>query len=354
MRSAFLVCAGGLVLAPALAAQDTPALAPGDPAPAFAIAHWVQGEPVAAFEAGKIYVLDFWATWRAPCKDSVPRLSELQAEYAGKLTIIGVTDEKPEAVARFLGATELQGKAVYTLACDPDRSIHGAYLTPAGQTTLPVSFAIGADGKLQWIGHPLNLHKVLPDLVAGTWDAAAARTGFELERQLTLLNRKLAGARPEERQALFEQAASLMEQLAQTNPKVYGQYLVEKFKLTAVALGRLKEAYAQAEPMLKTLWDDADALNEFAWFIVDPEGALPDSDRDLDLAMKAAARACELSRNEDGNILDTLARVHYLKGDLKKAVELQEKAVEHAVGANVEAIRKALEAYRKELAAAQA
>ena len=46
-------------LAPGAAAQD---LKLGDPAPPLAITEWVKGEPV-ALEKGKIYLVEFWATW---------------------------------------------------------------------------------------------------------------------------------------------------------------------------------------------------------------------------------------------------------------------------------------------------
>jgi hypothetical protein len=47
--------------------------------------------------------------------------------------------------------------------------------------------------------------------------------------------------------------------------------------------------------------------------------------------------------------VDTLARVHFLKGDVQKAFELQTKAVELASGATKESLRGALEQYRKDL-----
>ena len=45
-----------------------------------------------------------------------------------------------------------------------------------------------------------------------------------------------------------------------------------------------------------------------------------------------ALRANELSKGKDAAILDTVARVYFLQGDKKKAVEFQQKAVELADG----------------------
>jgi hypothetical protein len=58
-RIGTLMAAGFLATASA-AAQD---LKPGDPAPPLAITEWVQGGPIEGFEKGKVYLIEFWATW---------------------------------------------------------------------------------------------------------------------------------------------------------------------------------------------------------------------------------------------------------------------------------------------------
>jgi tetratricopeptide (TPR) repeat protein len=86
---------------------------------------------------------------------------------------------------------------------------------------------------------------------------------------------------------------------------------------------------AKASPVAKKLGEllkeDADSLNDLAWTILDTEGL---KNRDLDLALDLAKKANELTQGQSGEILDTLARAYFEKGDLDKAVELQTKAVE--------------------------
>src|ERR1700722_8182729 len=75
----------------------------GDAAPALTPGKWLKGEPVAAFEKDKIYIVEFWATWCGPCKASIPHLTELQKKYP-KVTVIGqdCLEQSPDDVAEFV------------------------------------------------------------------------------------------------------------------------------------------------------------------------------------------------------------------------------------------------------------
>src|SRR5207248_2345586 len=70
---------------------DKPAtLKVGDAAPALSKGKWLKGEPVKAFEPGKVYVIECWATWCGPCVAAIPHVTELQHKYAKDgLVVIG-------------------------------------------------------------------------------------------------------------------------------------------------------------------------------------------------------------------------------------------------------------------------
>ncbi len=67
---------------------------------------------------GKVVVIDFWASWCAPCRQSFPWLNEMQAKYRDRgLVIIGVNVDRERAEAdRFLQQTPADFQIVY----DPD------------------------------------------------------------------------------------------------------------------------------------------------------------------------------------------------------------------------------------------
>jgi thiol-disulfide isomerase/thioredoxin len=58
-----------------------PTLKLGDPAPALRATKWLQGEEIRELERGKIYVVEFWATWCGWCIVYMSHSAELQAQY---------------------------------------------------------------------------------------------------------------------------------------------------------------------------------------------------------------------------------------------------------------------------------
>jgi len=90
--------------------------------------------------------------------------------------------------------------------------------------------------------------------------------------------------------------------------------------------------------------DNAMMLNQLAWEIAIAEGS---DQRDLDLAEKIAQRAHDATKENNAEIVDTLARVVFLKGQKEKAVELQQKAVKLAQGRRQTQFQKALDSYKE-------
>ena len=76
-----------------------------DPAPVAAIsARGLDGRPIASADwRGKVTLVNFWATWCAPCRAEIPALIALQEKYRDRLQIIGVSQDEgsPEQVRQF-------------------------------------------------------------------------------------------------------------------------------------------------------------------------------------------------------------------------------------------------------------
>ncbi len=169
---------------PTVCLAGTEILTIGDEAPAVDIAHWLKGTEIGEFETGKIYVLEFWATWCGPCRASMPHVSELQEQYKDyDVTVIGVSDEKVQTVVKFLCKADKEDvlwndKIDYTLATDPDGSTKNAYMKPAAQEGIPTAFIIGKDTRIEWIGHPMGMDDILDQVVRDKWDRDTFKIKF--------------------------------------------------------------------------------------------------------------------------------------------------------------------------------
>ncbi|TIU62525.1 MAG: TlpA family protein disulfide reductase, partial [Mesorhizobium sp.] len=53
----------------------------GSPAPSINVETWVRGEPIAHFQPGKVYVVEFWATGSEPCAAAMHHLMQMQERF---------------------------------------------------------------------------------------------------------------------------------------------------------------------------------------------------------------------------------------------------------------------------------
>jgi thiol-disulfide isomerase/thioredoxin len=183
MVASWALVAGAAARADAL----EPSLKIGDRAPPLEAMSWIKGKPVAKFEPGRVYVVEFWATWCVPCKEQMPHLSALQKKHEDNLTVVGVDaretergDAHPEAVRKFVAK---QGdRMAYTVAMDDPQKepIFNAWMTAAGAYGLPTSFVVDRQGRVVWVGHPIGTVRDAFDVAVeqalkGESDLSAAR-----------------------------------------------------------------------------------------------------------------------------------------------------------------------------------
>ena len=113
---------------------------------------------------GQVLVLDFYATWCAPCRKSIPHLSELQRQSgANGLQVVGLNVGGPDdrvKVAAF--AAEL--KIPYPLGF-PDKPLSDLFLSD--DDSIPQTFVFSRDGQLvkRFIGYDDSLPKELERVI---------------------------------------------------------------------------------------------------------------------------------------------------------------------------------------------
>ena len=118
----------------------------GEPFPAFAPAGVVNlagGELPAT--SGQIVLVDFWASWCAPCKASFPAMAKLHADYASRGLVIAAVsiDEKPAAALAF-----------WKKLSPPFATLHDReqkLVQQVGVPTMPTSYLLDRAGRVRFV-----------------------------------------------------------------------------------------------------------------------------------------------------------------------------------------------------------
>ena len=111
---------------------------------------------------GKVVLLDFWATWCGPCRESIPHLVQLQKNYQEKgVQVIGLSVDKGDgsAVRNFVKSMEIP----YPVVMTPE-DVARNY----GVSSLPTTFLIDKEGKIR-------------DKMIGFSSAVASQMGARIE-----------------------------------------------------------------------------------------------------------------------------------------------------------------------------
>lgn len=312
-----------------IVAVEARALGVGDEAPPLRVGHWLKGEPVERFEPGRVYVVEFWATWCGPCIAGIPHLSEVQERFAEHLDLVSVTTADPgntlEKVEAFVEAREAE--MGYTVAFDDLDLTWSAYMHAAGQNGIPCAFVIDKSGRVAWIGHPASpaFEETIEAIVEDRFDVEVARALREAEdarrAELEQAQRDLHGAwNAGETERAFELADTIVE----TDPETMQSWAWWKFEALMVGMEQPQRGQAYARELMEGVYrEDARMLLRLAYGIAESVGI---EGRDLDLALELAERAVTLRMGEDAQTLTGLAMVRRARGELDEAIAVLERA----------------------------
>jgi thiol-disulfide isomerase/thioredoxin len=142
-----IICAGVSLLLSASALAGDPPVRPGlkvgDPSPVFSDFALVPNTLPPT--NGKVVLLDFWASWCAPCKASFPAYSRIDQEFrdAGLVIIAVGVDDKLAAHNAFVEKL----KPTFEIVHDSTKSLVKA----VNVKSMPTAYLIGRDGKVRSI-----------------------------------------------------------------------------------------------------------------------------------------------------------------------------------------------------------
>ena len=143
----------------------------GNPAPPFSLDPLANSKAKVATKAlaGKVVLVDFWATWCEPCKKSFPKLQELSVKYkvsGFEILAVSEDDDDKDIDKKIVSFADSNG-AKFPVAWDKDKAIAQKY-NPA---TMPSSFLIDRKGVIRFAhigyheGEEAELDKEIKELL---------------------------------------------------------------------------------------------------------------------------------------------------------------------------------------------
>ena len=123
---------------PEVPAEQHPLI--GATAPEFEIPSQTGGGPLSPqSQAGKVVIIDFWATWCAPCRESFPFYQSLVDAHPGSLVVLAVSvDEEPAKIPEFAKETGV----TFPLGWDEGQVVAKLY----NPEKMPTSYIVDKNG----------------------------------------------------------------------------------------------------------------------------------------------------------------------------------------------------------------
>ena len=159
------------------------------PAPPIKVENWLRGQSLASFQPGRVYIVEFWATWCKPCEAALSHLVQLQEKYKDSgVEVLGLA-----ALERAQTADKAQNKLDawltkklpnlnYRIGFDYTRKMEKLWLRPSHSVGIPTTFVVDRDGRIAFVGLTMQLDDVLPKVLTGSWRTSDEAKAAETER----------------------------------------------------------------------------------------------------------------------------------------------------------------------------
>jgi thiol-disulfide isomerase/thioredoxin len=288
-------------------------------------AEWITGAAPAAWEPGKLYILECWATWCGPCIAAIPHVDELYDKYQEKgLRVIGmnVSEDAKDKVAGFV-KNKGEGMSYPVAYVGKGGDFENTWLKPAGVRGIPHAFVV-KDGKVLLTTHPSQLTEpVIEGLLAGGDAEAKAIEGIKAAQMKQEESGKILQAF---RQASMKKEIAGMEQ-AITDLKTLDagsrylgmmgfEVLLAKKDWTGAESALAK---MEGDPMLPSLVNSA------------ARGLLKDPESPAGFRKSVATRfAADIEKRPHPSLLHVLAKLQWSLGEKEEAVATAGRAAELA------------------------
>ena len=144
---------------------DIGAIGIGDIAPDFALLDVAGNEIQLSQFAGQPVIVNFWATWCAPCRIEMPELQAAQSDYAEDgLVILALNREESVEQVETYFTTEFDSPLTFTALLDSEATVAEAY----GVFNMPTTYFINGAGEVAVVHRGPMTESQIADYMATT------------------------------------------------------------------------------------------------------------------------------------------------------------------------------------------